>query len=143
MAELWSNKAEEESGKSELDHSARLFLNIQSQSTQDPELRILFDALVSSIKRYENVKRSFISAKTEEFEKADDIDKERIRNSDERRRIAHEALVSSLDALSRAFRKDGLNNEWRREIGLDRDAVAEWADHVSEIFPRQEQEIGH
>lgn len=51
----------------------------------------------------------------------------KIENADKMRTLAHEALMSNLNILSRQFLEADLDNSWRGDIGLDRRAVTRWA----------------
>jgi len=48
-----------------------------------------------------------------------------------RRTIAHNVLSDSLNALSRRFGEDSIDNEWRNGIGLDRNQMGTWGRKVA------------
>ena len=60
--------------------------------------------------------------------------------SDTRQRLAHDALISEVNLLSRQFKEEGLDNEWRREIGLERHDVGRWGATVANLIYRRFEE---
>jgi hypothetical protein len=61
-------------------------------------------------------------------------DTSKIENADRMRTLAHEALMSNLNILSRQFADGDLDNSWRNDIGLDRRAVTRWAIGITETI---------
>jgi hypothetical protein len=54
-----------------------------------------------------------------------------ISGADLARRSSHNGLIDYINALSRAFAKYGLDNEWRKVVGLStREEVTKWAVRV-------------
>lgn len=52
--------------------------------------------------------------------------------ADRHSHLAHEALIGTINALSRAYHAKHIDNKWRRDIiGLDRKAIGEWALEVA------------
>lgn len=55
----------------------------------------------------------------------------KIREGDDHsRKLAHDSLIDSLNALSRYYKKNNLDNEWRRVVGSHRSEVTQWAKNV-------------
>lgn len=53
-------------------------------------------------------------------------------NLDIARKTAHDALISSLNALSRFCHREGIDNKWRRVVGLERTEVTSWVKNIAE-----------
>jgi hypothetical protein len=49
------------------------------------------------------------------------------RDVDARRTAAHNAFIDALNILSRAMKKSGQNNEWRKLLGDDRKEIGDFA----------------
>ncbi len=63
--------------------------------------------------------------------KGEEISKYTVGGADRSRRSAHDALIDSVNILSRAFAKFGLDNNWRNVVGLQtREQVTRWAIQV-------------
>jgi len=59
------------------------------------------------------------------------ISRHEIGRADQSRRTAHDALIDNINILSRAFVKFGLDNNWRKVLGLEtREQVTSWAIYV-------------
>jgi hypothetical protein len=70
--------------------------------------------------------------------RANGADLETVSQADRMRSIAHDALISNLNIMSRYCAKLGIDNEWRFVLGLDRKQITAWA---REIFPIVIKEI--
>jgi hypothetical protein len=52
------------------------------------------------------------------------------RTIDPARTAAHNALIDALNILSRAMVKAGEDTGWRKEVGVNRQEIGDWACHV-------------
>ena len=66
-----------------------------------------------------------------------------LEETDRNRYAAHEVLIDSINILSREYKKAGLDNEWRREIGLEREEVGRWGMAIANIIYRKFEEGYH
>ncbi|MFA6446159.1 MAG: DUF3232 domain-containing protein [Candidatus Paceibacterota bacterium] len=68
------------------------------------------------------------------LEKEKRVDAEEMREetqiADRARKFAHDALIDSLNALSRMCYRTGVDNTWRSMIGSQREDVTTWAQEV-------------
>ncbi len=91
-------------------------------------LHNLFEMVEESVERYANA----IVRQQKDFDHREDA-----AQSDESRRIAHNALMDNLNILARNYRQYGLDTRWRNEIGTDRDRVREWAQIVMKYIANE------
>jgi hypothetical protein len=64
---------------------------------------------------------------------------EEISQYDQMRRFSHNSLIDTLNAMSRYCWKNGLDNEWRSMIGLERTKVTDWVKKVAPYLVLQEE----
>jgi len=128
LRESWQRKATEERGVSdELKSAEKIYLNISSESQKDPELQMLFSDVRDALIRYKRIIDEI--RKSREGSAINDIEAR-----DKNMHFAHNRLIDALNILSRQFRKRGLDNNWREEIGTSRPAVSSWAQEIDENF---------
>ena len=106
---------------------------IERQASLDSNTKELFSQLTKGILDYyrtmSNLERVVLTDGTN-----DEISK-----SDQARRFAHDALIDTLNALSRYMGKEGLDNEWRSVIGLERTQVTNWVKRVAPYLILKEE----
>jgi hypothetical protein len=128
LEELWKHKASEEIGEAQEDRSVALYFDLKESLEKKPEFESLLTEVDARIKDYaQAVLRN--SKERSTFES-----KESIQRTDQHRRIVHNALISTLNQLYRACKKEGVDNSWGNGIGLTirdpqamREKVADWA----------------
>ena len=131
LKEMWQRRSEEESGESPEKKSFELWVEIQGKSEKNKDLQEACADLKESIIRYYKSVVRLERAEGQSFEKED------IERADHDRRIAHEALIDKLNFLSREFANAGLDNHWRKEIGLDRDTAGIWSYNIGEFLSKE------
>lgn len=104
----------------------KTYRQMEEISKKDSELNILFRDIKMSVLRYIEAIDSLSLAR------ANGADPETINQADRMRSIAHNALISNINIMSRYCAKLGIDNEWRFVLGLDRKQITAWA---LEIFP--------
>jgi|GEM_PF-1348639 hypothetical protein len=77
-----------------------------------------FEKVKKSILRYAEIMQRFLNTKSSY---------ENIGAADQERRLAHEALISNLNILSRWCAEERIPNNWRERIGDSRTEIGEWA----------------
>ena len=116
-----------------------ILLEMRGASSINEELQGLFDDVRFSIARY-NQTIARLNHIERRMKRNADVSNDEIQNADEARRRAHDALMDNLNILSRGFAKHGLDNHWRKLIGLDaREQVTEWAVHVGEFLAKEKE----
>lgn len=63
--------------------------------------------------------------------------------AEQNRRFAHNVLMDDVNILSRQCAAVGLDNEWRRRIGLERDDVGRWGLAVAQLIYRKFEDDHH
>ena len=138
LRELWERKAAhergEERGERREQRAVRIYHIIKREAEKKPELLRSLKQVEEKILRYNIAVDKLSLGRLEE-------DIETIQESDRQRRLAHNALESWLNLLARQFVKFHLSNSWRDEIGLEREAVGEWACKVAKFIRKQREEI--
>lgn len=118
----WQGHAENYKEKeSEGARELRIYNKIRAEVEKHPELLKILTALENASIRYLQVVDALAEARLVTEDKK--IKEER----DSARRSAHNVCIDDLNLLSRQFRAAGLDNEWRREIGCDRESIGCWA----------------
>ena len=140
LNEAWKNKAIHEVGEDiseglatpemELERyektpAVKIYELIKEQTGQDEVTRDLFKELRESVLHY------YSSIVKLEKTVAMDYNKEAVEAADDARRYAHNALIDSLNIISRYVGKLGLDNGWRSVIGLERTKVTDWVKDVA------------
>ncbi len=59
------------------------------------------------------------------------------------RRLAHEVLIDGVNLLSRQFKEYGLDNEWRRNMGIEREDAGRWGLNIAQLIYRKFEEEHH
>ena len=137
LGEKWRMKAEHEYSES-AELKSPIFEEIQSSSLDNPRLESLSVDLQDKILRY-SISADRLSMASRNLAIGHG-DREEVVRADEARRRAHDALIDQLNILSRAFKEEGLPNEWRRKIGLDREEIGAWAFGVAEYLRAKTKE---
>ena len=122
MAERWAEKAaveKQETSSSNLEEMRYLIHGHE-------KLERLFDQVAKASLRYCSSRDKLASAT-----RFSQIDKEAIMDADKARSLAHNALIDSINILSRACVKENMSVEWRKELGDDRNAIGDWAVDLS------------
>lgn len=94
----------------ELEQAHQIF-NIINNSSYQP----LVNSLLRSAVRYSRLRVDWHFS-----------DQEQRTEIDEERRIAHNALISACDILSRNMKEAGENYQWRSQIGYDRKSIGDF-----------------
>lgn len=138
--ERWEQKADEEVGEhideeiaspeTESEHYERtegvkIYKEIEKQSAHDDATRSMFSELNKSILRYYRAILDLQRARHS------NEDREEVSEADKNRRVNHDLVIGDLNTLSRYVDKQGLDNEWRRMVGLDRKQVTDWVKNVA------------
>jgi hypothetical protein len=100
----------------------------------DEDLSNLFKDIKEKVLMYNvAIARLKIVRLEKEKTSSDDV-KAETQIADRARKTAHDALIDSLNILSRYCHKVGVDNSWRSVIGLQREDVTTWArDIASEV----------
>lgn len=152
FSQLWGEKAESERGsetediegaegvssedelhKYEKTAEVGIYKMLEEQSSFDGNTKELFKQLTKGILDY------YRSMTVLERVVLDGGVNEEISKSDQARRFAHNALIDTLNALSRYFGSKGLDNEWRSVIGLERTQVTNWVKKVAPYLVLREE----
>lgn len=104
----------------------RIYNKIKTEAENHPELMKILTSLENASIRYLQTVDALSKVRIEKESK------EIIYVRDQARRLAHNVYIDELNLLSRQFRAAGLDNEWRREIGLDRELAGHWARAIGE-----------
>jgi hypothetical protein len=152
FGESWERKAKAEKGHevpdedrlatpeeelAQYDESPEIstYKNIESQSSFDNNSRELFSQVTRGILDYYRTMTAL------ERVIAADGTNEEVHNADQIRRVAHDSLISTLNAMSRYFGTNGLDNEWRSVIGLERTQVTTWVKKVAPYLILKEEDL--
>lgn len=131
LGEKWKMKAEHEHSES-AELKSPIFEEIERGSYSNPGLESLLIDLKDKILRYA-ISADRLSMASKDLA-AGHGDRQEIVRADDARRRAHDALIDQLNILSRAFKEEGLSNEWRRKIGLDREEIGAWGFEIAEYL---------
>lgn len=134
LREKWKMKAEHEYSES-AELKSPIFEEIERGAYGNEKLEKLFKELKEKILRYSISADRLSMIKVENGHGRDDV-----QAADQARRLAHNAVIDQLNILSRAFKEDGLSNEWRRKVGLERGEVGEWAFGVADYLRAKTKE---
>ncbi|MEW6407869.1 MAG: hypothetical protein AB1465_04220 [Patescibacteria group bacterium] len=135
LRESWEEKTQREKTDQTLEEKAwKVFQTIEEIAENYPELAKFAEDIKSSILRYgkiiERRKQAIRSSNREEIE-----------TSDQEQRIAHNALIDSLNILSRQCRNKEVSNLWRQDIGIERDQITAWAMRVYKTLESLEEKV--
>lgn len=135
LREYWEKKTQQEKTGETLEEKAwKIYQIIEEIAKKYPELMEFVKDIKSEILRYgkiiEQRKQAIRSSNREEIE-----------TSDQEQRIVHNALIDSLNILSRQCQKRGVSNSWRQDIGIERSQITAWAMRVYEILESLKEKI--
>lgn len=141
LRESWERTVHHEKGEDPLDKALGVYIRIEQTAEKHSEFQEFKEALDGAVLDY----LSSVNALARHWAEAGADPKETER-SDQRRRFAHEALVSTINAFSRNLYRKGLDNEWMKDIVQNRDTVARWARQVASFIegqqvPQEEEEV--
>ncbi|MDD4477007.1 MAG: hypothetical protein PHY40_02510 [Patescibacteria group bacterium] len=105
--------------------------NAESQKNKE-QSETLFEDLKKSIIYYANLVKNTPNNKLIGVESREEYEK--IIKDNDKRRLAHNALIDNLNILSRLCKKYGYDNNWREEMGNDRERITEWALAICETI---------
>lgn len=129
LQESWKRKTESETkGETYEENAMSLYLDLEHATKPNPELSKTLNQLGNSVLRYALAVHILTHARQEA------LNTKEIQAADIRQRQSHLRLEDDLNFLSRQFRANGLDNNWRREIGLHEDEVSKWAQTVAAIL---------
>lgn len=144
LRERWEEKRREEVGEISPEQVRRekdldIYLDLRKKTAENSDLSAALINIEKAAVRYRQTVNAFNKKRMGDSEK----DLAGLKESDEYRRLAHEVVIGEINVLSRLFRKAGLDNEWRRDIGLDRDDAGRWALTVAGLIYRKFEEGIH
>jgi hypothetical protein len=108
--------------KSIAERNISSLLEIEESSRRDEIMKELFADFLKGLLRYIFTIDSLSLARINGKES-----RKVMGEADKNRRIAHEAWISDVNALSRYFVKLGIDNSWRNVLGSTRDEQTGWA----------------
>lgn len=137
----WEERAQHERGEYTPEEEKRMqdimqYIDIHKRAEEAgvPLLKFLEDVERYAI-RYQRTINETARMRTDVRQGAAGVD--HLTASDQNRKLAHTALVDAVNILSRQFREAGLDNEWRRSIGLERDDVGRWGEAIAAALYRK------
>ena len=97
------------------------FESFLAKAESDPDLKFFANNLRRSVINY--------AASVEKLNRLQKLgaSKDDIETADHSRRNYHDGVIDKLNILSRGFNERGWDNRWRKEIGMSREEVSEWA----------------
>ena len=98
-----------------------IYQSIEQLIDKDDDLKGLFHDVKRSIVKY------IIAIDRLSEERLSDRANDSTGEIDRARTVAHEALITNLNILSRECQKKRVDNKWRSVIGLDRKQITNWA----------------
>ena len=132
LQELWRHKSELEHGEmSENERAVRVYIDIKKAIGKNNQLEKIFKTLEDAALNYMRLVLRLNRAKLES-----DPDPVMIEKYDEHRRLGHNRLIDDVNLLSREFKKAGLDNSWRNDVGLSREAIGDWARQVAQFLEK-------
>lgn len=134
LSELWVRRANEEAtGRQETpeERAVALYLELKHAAAGNSRLEGLLRDVEAAALGYAGA----IVALTQR--RIEGADTNAIANADERRAMGHNRLIDALNILSRQWSEAGLDNSWRADIGLHREAVGAWGRAVAEFLRRE------
>ena len=132
LQELWRNRAELEHGEmNENERAVRVYIDIKKAAKENLQLSKILKIVEDAVLNYMRLILRLNRAKLE-------LDQNMIEKYDEHRRLGHNRLIDDVNMLSREFKKAGLDNSWRNDVGLSREAVGDWARQVAQFLEKME-----
>lgn len=132
LRDSWERKVQQERGEDPLDKAVRVYTRMESIVAEHPELQSLMESVAKDVMRYISSIHMLSGQRREEG-----FDKDLVQGSDQARRLAHNSLVSVMQAFSRNLYQLGVDNAWMGGVVSSRDAVASWALNVSPFLERK------
>ena len=126
LRDSWERSAQRERGVDSLDQAVRVYIRMEEIVAKHPELQSLMDSVSKDVLRYIASIHSMSSRQRQE-----NFDKDLVQGSDQARRLAHDSLVSVMQAFSRNLYKMGIENDWMGDVVQSRDSIASWALNAS------------
>lgn len=120
----------------ENNEAIEIYLEMLEAINDDAELKPLLDELEKTIIKYTSNINRYQKSKAEQITGREKTGQD-LEESDYARRLAHDSMIASLSALSRAYVKKHGVNMWRYKIDEgrgDRKKIAEWAKKISPII---------
>ena len=122
LEKLWKHKAEEEKGETLEEKGITLFYDLKEKAEKYPDLKSLTDEMERGIGDYAD------AVIRTSHERAKGSPREDIQSADQHRRSIHDALIATVNQLSRLYHKKGFDNSWRSGIiGIAREDLGAWA----------------
>lgn len=134
LKENWEHAAEEQGAETRESRGVELYYTFFEKAQKYPELLPLVKDLERAIGTYADAVLRWREAKM-------GTDVKMTEAADKHRKAIHDALIDSINPISRWYAKQKIDNNWRRDIiGLDREAAGEWAldiarDVLGKILP--------
>lgn len=119
---------EKESQKKEAErYGVGIILLMKKQSEKDETAKELFIDIMKAASNYIGTvdKHSESIIKKEGPDEIERVGVVRTRS--------HDALIDALNIYSRYCRKNGLDNKWRKMVGLDREEITHWVLNVASL----------
>ncbi len=132
LRDSWERVAQHERGEDPLDKALKVYAKIERVAREHPEFQDSKDALDKAVLDY----ILSVNTLTKHWEEGI-IDRDEAQRADHRRRFAHEALISTLNAFSRNLHKGELDNEWLKDVVQNRNSVARWAREIAPFIEGQ------
>ncbi len=141
LKERWEEKRRDELAEISPEQAQRekdldIYLDLRKKTAEDPGLSAALVNIEKAAVRYRATVNAFSKERMGDSEK----DPAALKESDDYRRLAHEVMIGEINVLSRLFRKTGLDNEWRRDIGLEREDAGRWALNVAGLIYKRFEE---
>ncbi len=135
LRECWEGKTQREKTNQTFQEKAwKIYQTIEEIAQDYPDLRKFIQDIRSGILRYGRIIKRRIKA-------IETFNRQEVEISDQEQRLAHNALIDSLNILSRQCLKGGISNSWRQSIGLEREQITDWAMKVYKILEEEEENI--
>jgi len=133
MKELWGRTASRERGESSFEKKAiELFFEIKANAEGNGVLEQLVGDFESAAVRYASTIARWEETRMSRSELDD------FTNAEMAREKAHDSFVDSANILSRAFRKNGLDNRWRGKMGTDRKEIGPWGIEIAHFIAKSQ-----
>lgn len=141
LRDRWEEKGRQERGESDPTEARRqkdlgIYLDLRKETAEDPDLSAALANVEKAAVRYRATVNAFSKERIGDSEK----DTAALTQSDVHRRLAHEVVIGEINVLSRLFKNAGRDNEWRREIGLEREDAGRWALNIAGLIYRKFEE---
>lgn len=112
------------------DLAQQIVLEIESEIGGENGLSSLFNDLIKAAVKYARYRTDCEISKLDSKGELSDVRME----LDQRRTIAHDAFIDSINILCRNMDQKGKGTRWRGAIGNDRKVIGDFACHVHDIL---------